>query len=239
MRSGDLSGAEAEFLAALAKNPRCFGALCNLGFCLVSKGDFIGAEAKYRVFVEMAPYDPTIHYNLGCVLELIDNPSGAVAEFRAAIIECAPEDHAIIHEAKTRIRIILDRRCVESLLNFGVFLHSEGDLITAEAMYRRAMEIDPNEATVHFKLGVILEDGRDVAGAEAEFRAAIGCDSGLLVAHLKLAEILQERGDVAGADVEFRLGMSSEAATQVFSRYNNGCLIPVRNGLGGRGRASH
>ena len=82
-------------------------------------------------------------------------------------------------------------------------------------MYRRAIEIDPNEATVHFKLGVILEDGRDVTGAEAEFRAAIGCNSDLLAAHLKLAEILQERGDVAGADVEFRLGMSSKTATPV------------------------
>jgi tetratricopeptide (TPR) repeat protein len=163
----------------------------------------------------MAPYDPALHYSLGIVLELLENPSGAKAAFRAAIIECAPEDHAIIHEAKTRIRIILNRRCVESLLNFGVFLHSEGDLITSEAMCLRAIEIDPNKATVHFKLGVILGDGRDLPGAETEFRAAIDCDSDLLVAHLKLAEILQERGDVAGADVEFRLGMGSEAATQV------------------------
>ncbi len=53
LRSGDLSEAEAEFLAALVKNPRCFGALCNLGFCLVRKGDFIGAEAKYRVCIEI------------------------------------------------------------------------------------------------------------------------------------------------------------------------------------------
>lgn len=88
------------------------------------------------------------------------------------------------------------------LTMLGVARFEAGDALGAASAFRRALEIDPNDATSWARLGESLvraNDGGIGGDAEAAFTRAIDLDPNQLGARYFLGEAALNRGDVARA----------------------------------------
>ncbi|HEY0007674.1 MAG TPA: tetratricopeptide repeat protein [Tepidisphaeraceae bacterium] len=95
-------------------------------------------------------------------------------------------------------------RSLDELINAAINFQQQGDLDTAEALYREAITIDPEEADAHNLLGTLLQARGDIAGA--------------VDAHRRATAIVPQE-----ASFHFNLGMAykagrSPAAIDAFSR---------------------
>ena len=91
--------------------------------------------------------------------------------------------------------------------NLGVALQeAREDFDQAEAMYRKAIELDPKDADAHNNLGNLLNDVReDFDGAEPMYRKVIELDPKHTWAHLKLGILLHTvREDFDQAEPMYR-----------------------------------
>lgn len=86
----------------------------------------------------------------------------------------------------------------------GYVFQGAGRLAEAEAAYRRAIELDPNDAQVHNNLGNVLRDLDRAAEAEAEFRRALALNPRSANAHVNIGNMLRRRGELAEAEASYR-----------------------------------
>jgi tetratricopeptide (TPR) repeat protein len=93
---------------------------------------------------------------------------------------------------------------IPARISLGDLLRHRGDFAGAEAVYRRAVEINPADAEAHSRMGDVLRARGEAAGAEAEYRRAIEINRDDAWAHTKLGEVLLGRGDLAGAEAVYR-----------------------------------
>ncbi|MEW5717237.1 MAG: tetratricopeptide repeat protein [Chloroflexota bacterium] len=87
----------------------------------------------------------------------------------------------------------------------GLKAHQAGNLTDAEAAYRKAIELNPNDAAAHNNLGALLaEDAARAADAEAAYREAIRLDPNYAQAHNNLGALLADLGRAAEAEAAYR-----------------------------------
>jgi tetratricopeptide (TPR) repeat protein len=84
---------------------------------------------------------------------------------------------------------------VDARLNLGRLLHGAGLLQEAEACFRKALELRPDDPTLSFNLGVALEDQAKEDAAMAAYARAIFLEPGFADAHFNLARLHELRGD--------------------------------------------
>ena len=75
----------------------------------------------------------------------------------------------------------------------------ERELQAAEAAARRALELDPRNATAYVALGSVLRDRREVEASEQAYLEALAIDPDNAEAHQQYAELLQTTGRIAEA----------------------------------------
>lgn len=122
----------------LRRNPSAWLAHLNLGF-LANQDPSQGkaaAMAHYRAALEINPYEPQVHTNLGTVYMETGRYDDALKEFQAAV-GLAPGYS-------------------DAYLNLGVDLQHLGRYQEADAAYRNALAIKPELAVAHYDLGVVL-----------------------------------------------------------------------------------
>lgn len=90
------------------------------------------------------------------------------------------------------------------MIESGIAAESRGDVVTAERLYRQAIEADPASASARMNLGIILHANGDAAGAAVQHRFAITLDPGSAHAHYNLALACLELGDASSAGAGFR-----------------------------------
>jgi Tfp pilus assembly protein PilF len=83
-------------------------------------------------------------------------------------------------------------------VNLGHTFEEEGDLRRAGALYRRALDLAPDQAAVNYNLANILAD-RAPQEAIRLYRVALQCDPDFVDAHDNLATLLARQGDVREA----------------------------------------
>lgn len=99
------------------------------------------------------PDDPRAHLVLGIARTLLDDRTGAEAEFRRAIA--------------------IDAAYVEAHNELGLLLRDTGRLPDAVAELRASVEARPDFYDGHYNLALTLEDMGDLEGAEASYRRAL------------------------------------------------------------------
>ncbi len=99
-------------------------------------------------------------------------------------------------------------------------VQSKGNHKEAEALYRKAIELDPNDALTHNNLGWSLrQDPTRYAEAESEFRKAIELNPYEPNAHENLNGLYYEQGKYDSAIATLRRAM--EFLPDVYSRHNS------------------
>ena len=86
----------------------------------------------------------------------------------------------------------------------GNTLFSQHKYTEAEAEFRKAIELDPNDANAHNGLGLALSNQLKYAEAEAEYRKAIELNPNDAIAHSNLGIALTQQQRLAQAEAEFR-----------------------------------
>ncbi|UIE36372.1 tetratricopeptide repeat protein [Leptodesmis sichuanensis] len=85
-----------------------------------------------------------------------------------ALAIAAIRPHELTHQASTSL--FMAQASATQYLEQGIQLIEAGDFRGAEAAFRKAIQLDPNNATAHYSLGVALAAQGKPEEAIAEFR---------------------------------------------------------------------
>jgi predicted O-linked N-acetylglucosamine transferase (SPINDLY family) len=176
-------------------------------------GRLAEAQAGYEEVLRHAPDAPEVLNNLGTILLLRGDPSGAIPLLERAV-QLRP-DYAIAHNNLGTVWLELGRfaeagACFAAALardprfarghyNLGVVLHREGRPGEAEAALRQAIVLDAAYAPAHYQLGVVLKDALWLDQARAELEEALRLEPGFADPWGVLADVLALQGKMPAA----------------------------------------
>lgn len=188
-RAGKVDEAMAAYQALLRREPELPDSWYNLGWLQRQARQYEASLQSYGEALKRGVRDPEeVHLN------------------RAVILS----DHLARHEeAETELQAALKLRpdYLAALLNLGNLHEDRGNRQSAEAAYRRALEVAPDDALALSRLAGVLEPGSE--------------RSGELIDRLRSA-VLQQRDPSARADLGFALGRlldGEENYGEAFSAY--------------------
>lgn len=181
---GDLAGAEADFRAAIAEDPRDARAHLDLGLVLELGEDLAGAEQAYRETLQLDADFPEALNNLGLLLRDSERAEEAVTLLRRAV-ELRPS-------------------YAEATLNLGLALEDLGDNAGALDAYRSAARLSPDDAYPRVSLGLLLAETGDATNARTELSRARSLAQGDAATLLEIGSALRQLSDFAGAERAIR-----------------------------------
>jgi tetratricopeptide (TPR) repeat protein len=114
-----------------------------------------------------------------------------------------------------------------ALCERGDALLEKGKLDRAIAVYRQALQIDPDLPEAHFGLGLALDAQGKLDEAIAELREAIRLDPGLTAAHINLGSALRQQGELEEAIAVCRAA-TRLAPDNALAHYNLGLALGAR-----------
>jgi len=177
-KRGELEAAAAVYRQVLAENPDHAAALHYLGLIARRCGNPREALRLLERSVGIDPTDPSAHDHLGQIhTDLNDRRSAALCFERA---------------------LQIDPNNVPSLNNLANVTMSR-DLSRAIALYRRALELDPDAGFIAYNLAQALNENGSCDEALRLYRRAIMLDPRSLSARHRLGVLLEQRGEFAEA----------------------------------------
>ena len=96
----------------------------------------------------------------------------------------------------------------EAFIKKGDALVKEEKWAEAEALFRKAINLDPNNARLHVSLGYLLIKQKKYTEAEAEYRKAISLNPNYALAHNNLGNELRRQGKYTEAEAALRKAIS-------------------------------
>ena len=87
--------------------------------------------------------------------------------------------------------------------DFGTFLLSQGDIITASIIYKEGLKLRPDDSDAHNNYGVVLIRAGDVPGARKEFEKGIELNGDNPEPHHNLGLLLLTLGELDAAIAQF------------------------------------
>lgn len=172
LKSGDLVGAEKEFLKSLEIEPNDSDTLNCLGLVYDSRRDWDRAESYFRKAIAADSEYAEGYNNLGNVAKKKGDVAQAETWYKRAI------------EA--------DPFFMGAYANLALVYQERGDFDRAADLYKQALEKDNANPDLHNNLGSLLFRQNNLVGAAASFRRAIAIDK-------KFAEGYNSLGVVYGA----------------------------------------
>jgi tetratricopeptide (TPR) repeat protein len=211
---GDLAAAAAALERAVEIEPARAGAWTKLGDVRLAQGDPAGARGHFVHALDLDPADRHANQRMGLMLREEGDVTGAIAAFERGIAGTPPDylgvklDLALLYNLAGR-----PERTVELLAPFAaepgadIAVHrtvANAELTlerfdAAEAGYRAALAIDPDDAQALLGLGVALRGGGDTDGALAAHEAALERAPGNTLVTLELARTRHAAGETAAA----------------------------------------
>ena len=193
MEEGEQGEAVQCYYRALERKPAYADALNNLGNALKDGGDLAGAAALYRRALEAKPDYAEAPQQPGGFVQairesrrggrLLSKPARITARFRGRLLQpgqrtertATPRGGCRLLSARggTEARF---RRCPRATL--GVVLQEQGRLEDAVQCFRRALELEPDNATTFNNLGNALLGQGDQHAAMACYRQALRRERG-------------------------------------------------------------
>ncbi|MBU0485645.1 MAG: tetratricopeptide repeat protein [Proteobacteria bacterium] len=136
------------------------------------------------------PNNSRAHYNLGMALMDQERWAEAAQSYREAI-RLFDIYLPVYDLAGTYSRL-------------GATLANLGDLQEAVSMHKKALEITPDDAAMHYHLGNTFLRSKDLTNAAIAFNRAISLAPNFIPAQGNLGLVLMQQGDLGGAEQHFQ-----------------------------------
>jgi tetratricopeptide (TPR) repeat protein len=204
--------------------------LAERGRLAVARRDYAAALADFREVLRERPEYADIRHLAGLCLSFLDQPAAALEEFDRAL-ELNPKyveahlNRAITlnelgryEEAKEAFRLAgeyetarggrfpgaVSARLANAHMALADLYMEAGDPASAEAEYRRGLELRPEFLDIRNKLAQALLRRGEYAAAETELRRVLESNPNFLAARVNLGLVYFRRGDRAAAEREWR-----------------------------------
>lgn len=152
-----------------------------------NKADYAGCAEKMEQLLKIPGVnDAVYHYQLGAAYLGMKNFDGAKAEFSSAQkLEPANKQYKDALESCRQLQLA-------PLVDEAVKKQTAGDLQGAIDLYRQALQLDSNNASVHTNLASALNAAEDFQGARDEFQKGYNLDRKGQVGNMYFMGILDE-----------------------------------------------
>ncbi len=148
----------------------------NLAEALDRNGQSLEALAYYEKAAEITPYDPNLQYNWGNALLKLDQPKAALHHYMLALDRHGPRNLDALYS------------------NIGKAFEAQNDFNNAEAAFRKALSLAPDNSTTLFNLGTVLAGLGRLEEAILNLREAVRLDPADPEARMNLAILLSKTG---------------------------------------------
>ena len=156
------------------------------GQSALDKKDYAAAAELFQKYLAQKPNDAAAHFQLGYAYTSLQRLDDAVDEYRKATS--------------------LNPQMVAAQLNLGLLLLDKDPAAAIEPL-RKAVELRPNEARLHFILGWALERSNHLGEAIGEYQQAQKMDAKNFDIHFALARSLLASNRAPEAEAEFRAAL--------------------------------
>jgi tetratricopeptide (TPR) repeat protein len=183
----------------------------NIGMALMEIGDNAGAARRFERAKKCDPLNPEPHSILGGIYADLSKEARATQEFaeaaklapgsitpmlRCGEMHCGMGRYEKAKEEFTRAAGLAGKRGSDDAhIGLGDVACAQQEYGDAIAHYRKATEINPDNAIAYYKLGGIYRHLGDAAGAERCFREATRIAPNYASAHFDIASMHYERGN--------------------------------------------
>lgn len=198
------------------KYPASAFAWSVLGTALQSQGKT--ALPAFRTAVQLSPYDPEAHCNLGNALQAGGQHDAAVASYHRAL-ELNPvfaQVHSNLGSALQALgrfgeavashtsAVTIAPEHAAAHFNLANAFKDLGQFDNAAASYRRALALAPNDAEAYRYLGNALQNLGQLDEAMSCYRKALKINPAYVEAHGNLGAVLSELGKQSEAVASYR-----------------------------------
>ena len=185
---GDLEGADQMYSQALERHPDAPAAQVGLGRVALARRQYADAVARFEQGLAAAPWANAVHYPLALALRGLGETERAETHLRLqGDVEIVPPDP---------LRQELDE-LLESANAYNIRggrALDAGNYRAAADLFRRGLDLDPDDPSLRQRLGVALFQSGDVAGAVEAFERVVRTTPGHTEAQFSLAVVLADQG---------------------------------------------
>ena len=188
-REGDFEHARAHLERSVALNPGYYQAHDELGSILAKQGDLPGAREHLEKAIALGDNQPEVQYDLAKVLQRLGDTGQAQEKLR-------------IYQQLKKARS--DTTQAAGKAEVGDQAMAAGDPVKAASLYKEALETDPDEPLLLYKLSRALDKMKDFAAEKAALQRAIQLNPNLAEAQNQMGYLADRDGDLAQAEGYFR-----------------------------------
>jgi len=178
-------------------NPRDAGIRFDLASLLAGQGKAGEAIQQLHAAEQINPSDPEIYKELASLLTKTGHEDEARAE-RAKLAALTA-----IHE---------NQSAAASLTEKANQYLTAGDAKAAIANYRKALQLNPHDAKLHYNLSLALDEAGDLAAERKELERAFQSDPSLAVAQNQWGLLALRQGQRAEAEQHFKKALELDPA---------------------------
>jgi tetratricopeptide (TPR) repeat protein len=185
---GEPQLAEPLFSRALAMQPRMVAALFGLGRAALARREFARAADQLEQVLAADPRASIAHYPLALAYRALGDTARAEAHLRQrGGVEVGPPDPLMME-----LRGLLQGSVAEEAR--GVRALDSRDFNAAVQSFRKAVDLAPDNPSLHHKLGTALSLAGNTTGAVEQFQEAVRLSPNFAQAHYSLGVLLAASG---------------------------------------------
>jgi tetratricopeptide (TPR) repeat protein len=186
---GNSQQARAHLELSVALDPKHPESQEALGNVLTQRGDLPGAKLHLEKAIALGDSSPEAHYMLAKVLQGLGDNAQAKESLRI---------YQKLKDAQT------GKAQAAGKAEGGDQAMAAGHEAQAASLYREALESDPGQPLLLYKLAKALDKMNDVAGEKTQLQRAIQVDPNLAEAQNQMGYLVVREGDTAQAETYFR-----------------------------------
>jgi superkiller protein 3 len=188
-QDADFQSARAHLERSIALNPKYYQSHDELGNILAKLGELPTAREQFEKAIALGDSEPEVEYDLAKVLQRMGDTAGAKEKLN------------VYQQLKTARS---DKVQAAGKAEVGDQAMAAGDANKAAVLYREALETDPNEPLLSYKLSQALDKMKDIPGEKAALQRAIQLNPNLAEAQNQMGYLIVLEGDLVNAEAYFR-----------------------------------
>src|SRR5580658_5062543 len=177
---------------AITVDPNNYNAHNNLGDSLLALKEFVPAREQFAKALELGGTEPEIRFKYATALRNVGETDLAKQQLELYQKQLQANQRHSLAASKTAQ---------------GDKELATGDPQKAVADYREAVEANPDDAQIAYKLALALDRTGDTAAERTTLEQAVKLDPGFALAQNQLGYLASRGGDSASAEEHFRLAV--------------------------------